>query len=139
MFVGQHDHSLDDKGRVVLPATYRSSFEDRGFVTLLDGCIGLWSGDGFKEVADDWKQRLDNKEMSPELFRALMMKVRDVRLDAAGRMSLPRDLLEELNFGDQVTITGRWDRIEIWPREVFSERMNLTSDQRDAALRDLAI
>ena len=43
MFVGTFEHSLDDKGRVVLPATFRAQLVDKGFISQLDRCLGLWT------------------------------------------------------------------------------------------------
>ena len=58
MFVGQYEHALDDKGRVVLPSPFRAFVADRGYVTHLDGCLGLWSADAFRLVAEKWKAEL---------------------------------------------------------------------------------
>ncbi len=119
MFVGQHEHSLDRKGRVVLPAPFRASVADRGYVTQLDQCIGLWSQEGFKPVAEKWKRELEAGNISIKVFRKLMNSVSDVKLDAAGRITLPRALLDELEFESQVVISGLYDRVEIWPVERY--------------------
>ncbi len=124
MFVGQYDHALDDKGRVVLPSGYRSHFEDRGYVTQLDNCIGLWTGDGFRKVADRWQSELDAKQVSLPVFRKLLASVREVRLDSAGRISLPRELLDQFGFVDKVVIAGRLDRVEIWSSETYAALMD---------------
>ncbi len=53
------------------------------------------------------------------VFRKLMNSVREVKLDSAGRITLPRELLEELGFQSQVVVSGLFDRVEIWPAETY--------------------
>ena len=120
VFVGQYEHSLDNKGRVVLPAPFRSYVAERGYVTQLDGCIGLWSAEGFKAVAERWKSELDSGSISAGVFRRLMGRVQEVKVDGAGRITLSRDLLDALGFESKVMVSGRYDRAEIWPLERFA-------------------
>ena len=98
MFVGKHDHALDDKGRLVLPSGFRSYFEVRGFVGQVDNCIGLWTAESFQEMSKRWEIERDSGRMSPDTFRMMFASARDVRLDSAGRISLPRELLNQFGF-----------------------------------------
>ena len=133
MFVGQYEHSLDDKGRVVLPSPFRAFVDNRGYVTRLDSCIGMWSADGFRHVADRWKSELDQGNISNLVFRKLMTGVREVKLDSAGRVTLPRELLDEFGFETQVVVAGRYDRVEIWPAERYQAEL-----ESEAASDELA-
>ncbi len=140
VFVGQHEHSLDGKGRVVLPASFREFVAERGYVTQLDGCIGMWSADGFQAVSGKWKQELDNGVISSSVFRRLIRGVQDVKLDAAGRITLPKELLEKLGFKSKVVVTGRLDRAEIWPMEVFeAEQTDADEAEFNATVRRLGL
>ncbi len=121
MFVGQYEHAVDDKGRVVLPAPFRAFVAERGYITQLDGCLGLWSEDEFRQVAEKWKTESAASRISMRVFRKLMNSVREVKLDAAGRITLPRELLDELGFQSQVVISGLFDRVEIWPAETYAQ------------------
>jgi MraZ protein len=133
MFVGQYDHSLDDKGRVVVPSPFRAFVDNRAFVTRLDGCIGLWGSDDFRDVAKRWKSEMDGGNVSSRVFRKLMSGVREVKLDAAGRITLPRELLDEFGFVTQVVVAGRYDRVEIWPAERYADQL-----ESDEASEELA-
>lgn len=121
VFVGQYEHALDDKGRVVLPSNFRASVAERGFVTRLDSCIGLWNEPNFKAMAERWKAESEAGRISMRVFRKLMNSVREVKLDSAGRITLPRELLTELGFNAQVVISGLFDRVEIWPAEAYAD------------------
>ncbi len=132
MFVGQHEHSLDAKGRVVLPAPFRASVAERGYVTRLDNCIGLWSQEGFQEVAEKWKTQRDSGQITNSVFRKFITSVNEVKLDSAGRITLPRPLLDELEFDSNVVVSGLYDRVEIWPAEKYA------ADQSDDIGDELA-
>ena len=119
MFVGRYEHALDGKGRVVLPSPFRASVAERGYVTQLDGCIGLWSPEGFQVVAEKWKTEREASRISMRVFRKLINGVREVKLDSAGRITVPRELLTELEFGSQVVVAGLFDRVELWPAESY--------------------
>lgn len=132
MFVGRYEHSLDRKGRVVLPAPFRASVAERGVVTRLDQCIGLWSEEEFQEVGAKWKAALDAGDISMKAYRKFLNDASPVKLDAAGRITIPRILLDEFEFETQVVVTGLFDRVEIWPREAYE------ADQGDEAGEELA-
>lgn len=121
MFVGEYEHSLDAKGRVVLPAPFRAHVADRGYVTVLDGCLGLWSESEFERIAAKAASAVEAGDMEPGAFRRMMRKVREVRLDATGRITLPRELLDGMGFDSQVVLAGGYTRVEIWPKQVFTE------------------
>ncbi len=134
MFVGQYEHSLDDKGRVVLPAPFRAFVAERGYITQLDGCLGLWSAEEFRTVAETWKAEASASRISMRVFRKLMNSVREVKLDSAGRITLPRELLDALGFESQVVVAGLYDRVEIWPAETYER--DLSTDQADEELAE---
>ncbi len=133
MFVGQYEHALDDKGRVVLPSPFRAFVAERGYVTQLDGCLGLWNEKDFREVAEKWKAESAASRISMRVFRKLMNSVREVKLDSAGRITLPRELLDELGFESQVVVSGLFDRVEIWPAETYQADLDT-----DEAAEELA-
>ncbi len=132
MFIGEYEHSLDAKGRVVLPVSFRAHVAEKGYVAPLDGCIGLWSEDGFRKLLDDTADAVDEGRVSPDTFRLITRKAREVRLDNAGRITLPRDLLDWVGFGTEVVLAGSRNRVEIWPKpsegevvsaEAFAQQM----------------
>mgnify|MGYP000729910638 CR=1 FL=1 len=70
MFVGTFEHSLDDKGRVVLPATFRSYLAERGFVSQFDNCLGVWTEEGFTEVAKRLTEKIREGLAPQDAMRA---------------------------------------------------------------------
>jgi MraZ protein len=134
MFVGEYEHTLDPKGRVVLPAPFRAFVAERGFLTKLDDRLGLWHEEGFRVIATQMEEKVKSGEVTQSAFRNFMRNVSEVKPDAAGRITIPRELLERFGFQSQVYITGRWDRVEIIPAHVHEAEVN--SVDADAELAD---
>jgi MraZ protein len=114
LFVGEYQHALDDKGRVVLPAAFRASVAERGYIASLGECIGLWDEAGFQRVTERWREALHAGDLDMRTFRLLTTSVQEVKLDSAGRITLPRRLLDDLGFGRDVRVIGVLDRVELW-------------------------
>ncbi len=141
LFVGQYEHAIDEKGRVVLPAQYRHQIGERGFVTQLDSCLGLYTEAAFSERAQQWTEALKSKQISLRAYRRLTAKVNEVKVDTAGRVTLPREQLDHFGFGDKAIVAGLVDRIEIWPADQFAYDIeNAEADaELAAAIRELAL
>lgn len=116
LFVGTHEHGLDDKGRMVLPAKIRGQLGEAGMLALLDGCVGLWTVDGFRVMAETIHQRVDAKEVSMEAFRQFMANAAEVTPDQQGRIVVPANLRDYAALGSEVVVAGRHDRAEIWDK-----------------------
>ncbi|MEL6984591.1 MAG: division/cell wall cluster transcriptional repressor MraZ, partial [Actinomycetota bacterium] len=72
--------------------------------------------------------------ISMRVFRKLMNSVREVKLDSAGRITLPRELLDALGFDSQVVVSGLYDRVEIWPAETYAQ--DIGTDDADEELAE---
>lgn len=117
MLLGEHDHSLDDKNRLTLPAKLREDFGDGVIVTRgMDGCL-------YAYAAGDWEGLAERIRALDPLSREGRMMHRHffsgaVRadLDKQGRMVLPAALLETAGIHREVTVAGVYDHLEIWDR-----------------------
>jgi len=117
MLLGEHDHSLDDKNRLTLPAKLREGLGDGVVVTRgMDGCL-------YAYAAEDWQRLAERIQALDPLSRESRMMQRHffsgaVRadLDKQGRMVLPAALLEAAGIRREVTVAGVYDHLEIWDR-----------------------
>jgi MraZ protein len=117
MLLGEHDHSLDDKNRLTLPAKFREDFGDGVIVTRgMDGCL-------YAYAPEEWSRHADEIQALNSLTREGRMMQRHffssaVRadLDKQGRMVLPTGLLEVAGIQREVTVAGVYDHLEIWDR-----------------------
>ena len=117
MFLGTFEHSLDDKGRVVMPSAFRSDLADGGVLAKLDDCIGLWTPEEFEKVATLLQEKVREGQVSQDALRVFAADAAMVRPDSQGRISLPPRLREHSALERELIITGRLDRVEIWSVE----------------------
>lgn len=130
MFVGTFEHSLDDKGRVVLPATFRTALADKGFLSQFDACLGLWTEAGFAEVAQRLTEKIREGAAPQDARRAFAANAHEVRPDGQGRITIPQRLRDFAGLDREVVVIGAIDRIEIWDLA----RWQATSGQADQSL-----
>lgn len=117
MFLGTFEHSLDDKGRVILPSAFRSDLAEGGVLAKLDDCLGLWTPEEFQKVASLLQDKVREGQMSPDALRVFAADAATVRPDSQGRISIPPRLREHSSLDRELVITGRLDRVEIWSVE----------------------
>lgn len=121
-FRGQYEHSLDPKDRLTIPARYRAALAD-GVVLFeeLDPCVSIYSPQEYDQLTERYLAHL-----SPLSREGRMMKRRfharshDETLDAAGRVRLPKHLVEHAGLGGACVIVGVQDHLEIWKPERWS-------------------
>jgi MraZ protein len=122
MFLGEYQHSLDAKGRVILPVRYRDQLADGAFVTKgRGGCLSVYTPEGFEEVASVVREqsKRGNKELNAA--RTFFSGAQEIRLDRQGRVALPQNLREYANLTRDVVVAGVFSRVEIWDRDRWQE------------------
>ena len=123
-FVGTHEHGLDDKGRMVLPAKIRAQLGETGMVAMADDCLGLWTIEGFDAIADRLAAAVEAREAEPVVLRKFMAYACEVTPDQQGRVVIPQVLREYAALGSEVVVNGRRDRAEIWAKERWEALVN---------------
>ena len=126
---GRFTHSMDDKGRVSIPAVLRTELQEQDerppILTNLVDCpaVGLFSHDRWLEI----EERLANKsQMQPEiasLQRMLVSGAVEAPIDGQGRILIPQHLRDHASLDRELTIAGVGRRIEIWDKSRFDEEL----------------
>lgn len=124
-FIGTHEHGLDDKGRMVLPAKIRAQLGESGVIGKLDGCLGLWTHEGFLEVANVFEDAVedaetdDEREEALDAMRQFVGDAVEISPDQQGRIVINSTLREYAGLGSDVVIKGLIRRAEIWDRTTW--------------------
>lgn len=124
-FIGTHEHGLDDKGRMVLPAKIRAQLGESGVIAKLDGCLGLWTHEGFLEVATAFEDAVedatteDEREEARDAMRLFVGDAVEISPDQQGRIVINATLREYAGLGSDVVIKGLIRRAEIWDRDIW--------------------
>jgi MraZ protein len=123
-FVGRFEHSLDTKGRVILPAKFRSQFEHGGYLTQhSEGCLALWTPGEFERQMEVMQERSASGRSDRNRARLWASNSADVEIDRQGRMPIPSHLREFAQLETEVLVHGAIDRVELWNPTAWSERV----------------
>jgi MraZ protein len=131
VFLGKHERSLDDKGRLVLPSARRRAFDDAGGGILApwDECIGVWPKDVFGEVMEKLIDKVREGVATDKVLRLFQSQAHEITLDAQGRFVIPEKHRAHAGITRDVAVIGAHNRLELWAADGFSE---LESDMSPA-------
>lgn len=122
MFLGEFEHSLDAKGRVILPAKFRDQLAEGGVVTKgKGGCLWVLTPEEFGEVAAMVREQSKRGAKELNAARAFFGGSDEVQPDKQGRVALPVKLREFAKLEREVVVAGVFSRIEIWNRDRWHE------------------
>lgn len=130
MFLGQFQHNLDDKGRLMIPARYRDLLAAGAFITQgFDKCLMVMTDAYFKEVYE----RINNMNMADAsarmLRRLILSNAYPVEVDKVGRILVPQNLREFLGVSSgELTVAGQGDYFEVWPPADWKTQMDNLQD-----------
>jgi MraZ protein len=116
MFLGEYSHTLDEKGRLTLPARFREQFSQGAVVTRgLDGCLFIFTYETWKKFTEILSEKLPFTMKSARDFsRFFFAGAQDVVPDRQGRILIPPFLRDYAGLQEDVTIIGANTRLELW-------------------------
>ncbi len=118
MFLGEFRHSLDKKGRVILPAKFREALRDGVIITRgLDNCLWIFPRAEWYQIEDRVRKLSVTKNNARRFTRFLLGGATEEELDRQGRVSLPNHLIEYAELTKDIVIIGVSNRLEVWSRE----------------------
>ena len=125
-FWGTYEHSLDAKGRVILPARFREPFRTGAFLTkLFDGCLALWTPTEFERRTADMLEKARRGASERNVARVWAAGAWEVVPDGQGRIAVPPLLREYSRLDGDVVVNGVINHVELWNpakwREVDAE------------------
>jgi MraZ protein len=123
-FRGRYEHTVDDRGRVSLPARYRDEFSGGAIVQMSpDGCIDVYTEEGFQEVANHVVEPPTTSD-GRRARRVHYHESYDTELDRQGRILIPPRLRQMAAVNGAVIIAGRKECLEIWNPERLERVLN---------------
>jgi MraZ protein len=115
MFFGEYQHSLDAKGRLILPSKFRDPFAPGAFVTkLVDGCLAVWTKEEFDRRTAEMLEKARRGPNERNAMRAWAAGAAEVSPDKQGRIALPPPLREFAGLETDVMVTGAINHVELW-------------------------
>lgn len=130
MLIGEYEHSLDAKGRIIMPAKFREGIGDKFIVTKgLDGCLFAFSKEEWKKFEEKLSTLPISNKDARNFTRFFFAGAIDCELDKQGRFLISANLREFAGLIKDVVIVGMNSRIEIWSKEKWNDaNQNLSAD-----------
>lgn len=130
MFIGEYQHSTDEKGRLAIPAKFRATLGERAVITRgLDRCLFLFNGTDWEELAKKIAAMPITDVNARGFGRLMLAGAMETPLDAQGRILLPDYLRTYAGIGKQAVIAGLYSRIEIWNEDTWKKYKAETESQ----------
>ena len=136
-FKGSHDHSMDNKGRVSIPASFRTEIQRLGgdqapILTRGKDHLVLYPADVWDAIAEDLASKSSFNPDIQALERFVVGGSADCPIDAQGRITIPAALRSHAGLDGKVTLVGLSKKIEIWNHDRIEFAQNTTLARLDA-------
>ena len=118
MFMGEYNHTVDAKGRLIIPSKFRESLGDEFVVTKgMDGCLFVYDNEEWKKFEEKLLSLPMMDKQVRQFTRYFLAGAASVEVDKQGRILIPSVLREFADITKDAVLVGVASRIEIWSRE----------------------
>jgi MraZ protein len=140
MFYGEHEHTLDDKSRLTLPARFRDAWQDGVVITKgLDANLDVYPDAVWRDTIQARLGELDAFSGEARRLRRFFFHGTAVAVpDKQGRVLIPPALTRHAGIDRDVVVIGVQDHLEVWNREAWSEHLNAVEGSADDVAERLA-
>lgn len=133
-FLGEYECTLDAKGRFLFPAGFRKQMPENssdGFVLNrgFEKCLSLYTSDSWAPIFSDISKLNDFDPKVRQFKRYFLNGATPVEPDTAGRVLIPKNLIEYAGLGKEIVLVSAIDKIEIWDRTKYKEFFETFSPQ----------
>ncbi|MBP8618024.1 MAG: division/cell wall cluster transcriptional repressor MraZ [Candidatus Pacebacteria bacterium] len=120
MLIGEYHFNLDNKGRIAIPAKFRSNLGEEAVITRgLDNCLFLYPKKDWEQLAEKIKNLPLSQADSRAFARLMLAGAMMVGLDVQGRILIPDYLRQYANLKKKIVIVGVYNRLEVWDEDAW--------------------
>lgn len=128
MFMGEFHHTIDEKGRMIIPAKLRYQLGNDFIITKgLDRCLFIYPEVEWQQVMDKYKKLPNTREVR-NFLRVLLSGATTCNIDKMGRVNINPNLIQYAGLDKDCVIVGVNERLEIWSLENWQQFMNDNED-----------
>ncbi len=143
MFLGEFEHTIDDKGRLTIPAKFRPELEGGVVITRgLDGCLWAYSRSEWEILAEKIAKMPTTNQAARNFARFMFSSAFDSVPDRQGRIIVPQNLRDYADITSETVVIGVMNRVELWQPEKWSQVVSAVEEDPEAIvsqLQDLGI
>ena len=122
MFMGEYNHTVDAKGRLIVPARFREALGEEFVVTKgLDGCLFVYSSEEWKVIEEKFREVSQFSREARKFARFFFAGAANCEVDKQGRILIPAVLREFAGLEKDVVLAGVLNHIEIWSKDRWQE------------------
>ena len=132
MYFGTYEHTLDDKGRLLIPRKIKENLGSESALYIMqgfEGSIAVYDKEAFEKLTKDVNSLNFYKKNSRDYLRIALSSVYELTIDKVGRIQIPTQVLNKFKISKEVTIIGVNDHFEIWDKEAFVTYQNEASER----------
>ena len=121
MFMGEYNHIIDDKGRIIIPSKLRTELGESFVITRgLDNCLAIYTSEGWTNIIEQYKQ-LPNIGETRSFLRFIISGATTLEFDKQGRINISQPLAAYAHLEKECVIIGVNDRLEIWSLDSWNQ------------------
>jgi len=138
MFMGEYSHTIDAKGRIIVPAKFRESLGNNFVVTKgLDNCLFVYTSEDWRKFEEKLRTLpLTNKD-ARKFTRFFLAGAAEMEIDKQGRILIPSVLREFAALEKDVVLVGVGSRIEIWDKASWNESISIYDDDMEEVAENM--
>ena len=122
MFIGQYQHNIDDKGRLVLPTKYRDKIGKGSIITIgFEGCLTIYPESEYLKTQDDLRKMPMTNRNVRNYLRVFEGSASEAEFDKQGRIKIPAHLIRHAHLEKECVIVGLNSVIEVWALDRWKE------------------
>lgn len=118
MFMGEYHHTIDEKGRLIIPSKFREELGEKFIITRgIENCLFVYSLDSWKKITDKLESLPFTKKDARQFVRFFLSGATTAEFDKQGRVNITSPLISYANLHKDCVVIGTGDRLEIWSQE----------------------
>ncbi len=127
-FTGKYNHTLDAKGRIIVPARFKNSLGDVFQICIgMDGCLYIFTKDRWNEFVEELNRLPGTDMRARKLRRAMLANSSECEVDKQGRILINSDLRKAAALDKEAVFVGVGNKIELWDKDRFDEANDFSS------------
>lgn len=128
MFMGEYHHSIDDKGRLIIPAKFRTELGDKFIITRgIENCLFVYPEERWEQIVHKLESLPFTKKDARNFTRFFLSGATVAEFDKQGRVNITSPLINYASIEKECIIIGTGDRLEIWSEDAWNNFFNSAS------------
>ena len=139
MFMGEYSHSIDAKGRLIIPSKLRDQLGESFVITKgLDGCLFIYPNSEWETIEAKFREVPLTTKDARKFSRFFFAGASQMEVDKQGRILVPSTLREFASLKKEVVLVGVLDRVEVWDKDKWESSVDFDEDDMDEIAEHMA-